>query len=153
MTDLRDGPRVPFGPRQPGLRGTLLRVCQWGLAIITVICLWPAVMMVFATVLEFLPKGGSWRMPPTSTLLIDGTWCLWCLLLVTTALRLSGYGYRWWGFYPNVLAYSVLASQTFPDASDPVGQCIVQLMAAVVAAQSLLHALWSLCERKGKGDA
>lgn len=147
MTDLRNQPREPFGPRQPGLAGGVLRLCQWGLAIITCICLWPGVMMSLSVVLDFLPKEGSWRMPPTSTLLIDGTWCLWGLLLMLTALRLSGYSYRWWGFYPNVLAYSALASQTFPDASDPVGQCIAWLMSAVVVALCLLHGLWSLSER------
>ena len=148
MTDLRNRPREPFGPRQPGLRGGLLRLCQWGLAIITVICIWPGAMLVLTSVVSLLTE----KSPGLNTQLINASWCLWGLLLVLTALRLSGYGYRWWGFFPNALAWAVLESQVHLDPWDIEGRCIVQLMAAVVAAQCLLHALWSLCGRKAEDD-
>lgn len=141
--DLRNRGREPFGPLQPGLWGKLMRGCQWGLTIITVICMWPGVMLIFTAAMDLITEG----MPEGNTLLIRATWCLWGLLLVLTALRLSGYGYRWWGFFPNALAWAALASQSYPGAWDNVGQCIVQLMAAVMAAQCLLHGLWSLSER------
>lgn len=32
MTDLRSGPREPFGPRQPGVWGGVLRFVLWSLA-------------------------------------------------------------------------------------------------------------------------
>ena len=56
--DLRNRLREPFGPMQPGLRGTLLRMVQWALTILTVMLAWPAVIMV-VTVL--LPTGGGFR--------------------------------------------------------------------------------------------
>lgn len=144
--DERDLPRrgrEPFGPLQPGLWGRLLRMAQWGLTIITVICIWPGVMLVFTAAVSLLTEG----MPEANTQLINAGWCLWGLLLVLTALRLSGYGYRWWGFFPNALAWAALASGIRLDPWDVEGRCIVQLMAAVVAAQCLLHALWSLSGR------
>lgn len=150
MTDLRSGPREPFGPRQPGIWGGLLRFSQWSLTIITVICIWPGMMLVLTSVTSLLTE----KSPGLNTLLINASWSLWGLLLLATALRLSGYEYRWWGFFPNALAWAVVESQVYLAPWDVEGRCIVQLMAAVVAAQCLLHALWSLAQyrltRKGR---
>ena len=148
VTDLRSGSREPFGPRQPGLRGGLLRLSQWLLTILTVICIWPGVMLAFTAVTEYFPLLRGGPAPTGSDMLRQGAWLAWAALLVLTGLRVSGQWYRWPAFYPVAAAYGVLAWLTFPDASDPVGRCIVQLMAAVAAALCLLHAVWSLCERK-----
>ena len=101
MSDLRSGPREPFGPRQPGVWGGVLRFSQWILTIITVICIWPGMMLAFTAVTSLLTE----KSPGLNTLLINASWGLWGLLLLATALRLSGYGYRWWGFFPNALAW------------------------------------------------
>lgn len=150
MTDLRSGPREPFGPRQPGVWGGVLRFSQWSLTIITVICIWPGMMLALTSVTSLLTE----KSPGLNTLLINASWSLWGLLLLATALRLSGYGYRWWGFFPNALAWAAVESQVYLAPWDVEGRCIVQLMAAVVAAQCLLHALWSLAQyrltRKGR---
>lgn len=154
MTDLRSAPRNPFGPRQPGMWGGLLRAAQWGLTVLTVICMWPAVMLFFTALTDFLPllRGGS--LPHASTLRIHGAWCLWTALLILTGLRISGQWFRWWAFLPVAAAYGVLAAKVMPDAADPVGRCIWLLMLIVAVVQVLLHAVWSLSAwlLRRKGD-
>ena len=140
--DLTRRGREPFGPLQPGLWGRVLRGCQWGLTIITVICMWPGMMLALTSLTALLTD----KSPGLNTQLINAGWSLWGLLLAVTALRLSGQGYRWWGFFPNALAWAALESRVYLDPWDVEGRFIVQLMAAVVAAQCLLHALWSLSE-------
>ena len=150
MTDLRSAPREPFGPRQPGVWGGVLRFAQWGLAIITVICIWPGAMLALTALTSLLTE----KSPGLNTQLINASWSLWGLLLLATALRLTGYGYRWWGLLPNALAWAAVASQVYLDPWDVEGRYIVQLMAAVVVVQCLLHGLWSLAQhrltRKGR---
>ena len=147
MTDLRSGPREPFGPRQPGVWGGVLRLCQWVLAIITVVCIWPGVMLVLTAVTDFMPllRGGT--LPPVSTLLIHAEWVVWAALLVMTAVRLSYGKFRWWVFAPVAAAHGALAFRVMPDAADPVGRCIWLIMLGVTGVQVLLHGLWSLSAR------
>lgn len=146
MSDLRSGPREPFGPRQPGIWGGLLRFSQWGLAIITVICMWPGIMMAFTAVTDYFPllRGGS--RPPVSTMLIHGTWLTWAALLVLTAVRLAYGKFSWWASFLVTAACAALAFCAVPDASDRLGLCIWQLMLGVAGTQVLLHALWNTCE-------
>ena len=142
--DLRSGFRQPFGPRQPGMWGSLIRFCQWGLTIITVICIWPGVILFISALTDFFPLLRGEPLPPASTLMIYGTWCLWAALLILTAVRLSYGRFRWWVFVPVAAGYVTLATCVMPDASDPEGVCIWQLMLGVAGAQCVLHGLWSL---------
>ena len=143
--DLRQRPQHPFGPRQPGVCGGLLRLSQWELTVITAVCIWPGAMLLLTALTSLIPLNEGWRMPEASTLLIYGTWCLWAALLVLTALRLSYGWFRWWAVVPVVANYAVLASRVMPDAADSLGLCIWQLMIGVTFLQSLFHTLWSLC--------
>ena len=147
MTDLRSRPREPFGPRQPGIWGGMLRFSQWSLTIITVICIWPGIMMAFTAVMDcfLLLRGGS--RPLVSTMLIHGMWLTWAALLVLTAVRLAYGKFSWWAFAPVTVACAALALRVIPGAADPVGLCIWQMMLGVAGAQVLLHGLWSLSAR------
>lgn len=144
--DLRNHSRHPFGPRQPGLWGWLKRACQWGLLLTVAACLFPAVMAAITVVTAFIPLGDGWRVPSGSEMAVLGTWGLWLVQLVLTALRLSEKWYRPWAMGLTGLALGALlyAIGTPPD---PEGRAIQLLMALVAAVLLLLHALWSLSER------
>lgn len=142
-------PRQPFGPREPGLWGWLKRACQWGLLLTVVACLFPAVMAAITVVLAalrvvtaFIPLGASWRMPTGREMVVLGTWVLWLVQLVLTALRLSGQWYR-----PGTMGLTGLALGALLYAApsqELVGLAIQLLMVLVAAVQLLLNALWSL---------
>lgn len=145
--DLQSRGRDPFGPMQPGLRGTLLRMVQWALTILTVLLMWPAVMMVLTSVTILLPTGGAFRVCAEDWLAI-ASWLTGGATLLLTGLRLSGKWWRWWGFLPVAIAAAALALTG--DPGDPEGVAIQQLMFGLPVLLTALHGLWSLCERKEK---
>lgn len=145
--DLRNRFREPFGPMQPGLRGTLLRMSQWALTILTVLLAWPAVIMV---VTVFLPTGGGFR-GSMEDWLAAACWLTGAATLLLTGLRVSGKWWRWWAFLPVAIAAAALALTG--DPGDPEGVAIRQMLFGLPVLLTALHGLWSLCERKGKGDA
>ena len=149
MADLRSRSREPFGPRQPGVWGALLRFSQWALVIIIVVCLWPGVMLALSAVLDGFMLLRDAATPAPQELLRWGDWLTWAVLLVMTGLRVTGQWYRWWAFMPVAAANAALMLCTKPDAvKDPEGVYIWQLMLGVTVAQCLLHGLWSLCARR-----
>lgn len=151
MSDLRNRPREPFGPRQPGLRGTLLRMCQWGLLMLVAISLVPMVMMTLGILMTML-LAFIGRPPEMAEWLSDLQILLCVATLALTGLRVSDRWWRWWLFGPVALAAAVLMLLS-GQPKDPEGMLIQQAYWLVLALQVVLHALWSLCERKGKGDA
>lgn len=150
MTDLHNRPSDPFGPLQPGLRGTLLRLVQWALTVLTVILAWPAVMTVFTAVTILLPKGGAFRVSAADWLAI-ARWLTGAATLLLTGLRVSGKWWRWWSFAPVAIAAAALALTG--DPGDLEGVAVQQLLFGVPVLLAALHALWSLCDRKGNDDA
>lgn len=145
--DLTHHGREPFGPLQPGMRGILLRMVQWGLTIITVFFAWPAVIMVCTSVTILLPGDGAFRVSAEDWLAIS-RWLMGAATLLLTGLRLSGKWWRWWSFAPVAIAAAALALTGEPG--DPEGVAIQQLLFGLPVLLAALHALWSLCERKEK---
>lgn len=150
MTDLRNRPSDPFGPLQPGLRGTLLRMVQWTLTIISVFLAWPAVMLVFTAVTILLPIGGAFRVKPEEWLAI-ARWLTGAATLLLTGLRVSGKWWCWWAFAP--VAITAVALALTGDPGDAAGVLVQQMECGLPVLLSALHALWSLCERKEQGNA
>lgn len=151
MSDLRDTPRAPFGPRQPGLRGMLLRMAQWGLLMLVVVSLVPMVMMTLGILMTAL-LAVIGRSPEMKEWLSDLQILLCVAALALTGLRVSGRWWRWWLFGPVALAAAALMLHS-GQPKDPEGMLIQQAYWLVLALQAVLHAVWSLCERKEKGDA
>jgi len=149
-------PRQPFGPREPGLWGWLKRACQWGLLLTVAACLFPAVMAAITVVLAalrvvtaFIPLRDGWRVPTGREMVGLGTWVLWLMQLVLTALRLSGKWYRPWALGLTGLALGALLYAA--PSQELVGLAIQMLMVLVAVVQLLLHALWSLSAMLLKG--
>lgn len=146
MTDLRNLPSDPFGPLQPGLRGGLLRMAQWALTILTVILAWPAVMTVFTAVTILLPRDGMFRVSAEEWLTI-ARWLTGAATLLLTGLRVSGKWWCWWAFAPVAIAAAALALTG--DPGDPEGVLVQQMEFGLPVLLAALHALWSLCNRRG----
>lgn len=143
--------RHPFGPRPTTWQGWVVRGAQCGLLLLCGLAVFPAVIWLMIVVAALFSELAY--MEPLDWL-IHGTLLLCFASLVLSALRLDG---RWWSpwAFAGVTALGIVlaASVRLTDDvhSDSIARYFVQTPITVMAAQALLHIVWSAARtRKNK---